>query len=71
VNAISRDAEGREPGGEIVHEGGRSADIIITIVRQAERLDRADIQASGGVEIDIGPVRGIRCAVADVAVAAG
>ena len=71
VDAIWRDAQRCKAGSQIAHEGRRSADIEIAIARQIKLLKHSHIQASGSVEIDIGPILGIGRAVANVAVAVG
>ena len=71
VNVIRRDAQGSETGGQIIHEGRRSANIEIGVARQVQFLEHPRIQMSGRVEIHIRPVLRIGCAVANVTVMAG
>ena len=68
---LRSDAPGCEAGGQIAHEGGRSADIEIGIARHAQLLEHPHVQASASVEIYTWPILGIGRAVANVAVAVG
>src|SRR5580700_8282888 len=71
VDAISRDARRGQAGSQVAHESRRSADVEITIVRQVKFLKHSRIEAPGSIEIDIGPILGMRRAVANVAVMSG
>jgi hypothetical protein len=71
VDAIPRDAQRCKAGSQIVHEGRRSANVEITIVRQIKLLKHFHVHPPASVEIDIGPILGIGRAIANVAVMVG
>src|SRR6516225_1992462 len=68
VNASCSDAPGRKAGSQIIHEGGRSADVEIAVARHAQFLQNAHVHASGSVEIYANSILGSGRAVANVTV---
>src|SRR5262249_61358451 len=71
MNASCSDAPGREAGGQIVHEGGRSTDVEIAVARHAQFLENARVQASGSIEIYAKSILGTGRAGANVTMTAG
>jgi hypothetical protein len=55
-----------ELGGEFAHKGGWSAKVKVGIARHPQLPEQRHAQASGSVNIDSRPVRGIGCAIANV-----
>src|SRR6516165_3163992 len=71
VNATCSDAPGRKTGAQIVHEGGRSADVDIAVAPHAQFLENACVQASGSVEIYAKSILRTGRAIANVTVTTG
>ena len=47
---LRRDAARRESGGELVHEPGRAADVVVRVARDLRALDRLDGDPPGTVK---------------------
>ena len=71
MNTISRDALCGKTGGEVMHEGGWSANIEIRLMWESELLQQSRVQVPWRVEIYAGPIVGIGCTVAYICVAVG
>jgi hypothetical protein len=67
VDAITGHAPTAEPGGKVLEEGGRAAQIKIGFAGYALLLEGRNGQPAGSVEVNAEPVSRLRAAVPDVA----
>jgi hypothetical protein len=68
MNVVRCDTQRLQAGCDIVHEGRRSADVVIAIQRQAKVCKHPPIEVAPRVKIHARPIVRVRRAVADVMV---
>ena len=67
MDAITGHAPTAEPGGEVVKEGRRAAQIEIGFTGYAQLFEDRDGQPAGGIELNAQPVGRVGPAVLDMA----